>query len=155
MHTHRRTIFSSRASLVLYVEHDRTCISYNGLSLLGSTQIGSAAISWNSTTGTFTFANLNYTIPANTTQALTVKEDIKSADATAVTQSTVISANGVNAENSQGSTLSSTYLTGSATGNNLIVLKQGPIFSLVGSPTIQTSGVPEKCTVLNQHQLHS
>jgi len=112
----------------------------------GSTQIGSAAISFNGATpdlGSFTFQNLNYTIPANTTQALTVKEDIKSADATAVTQSTVISANGVNAENSQGSTLSSTYLTGSATGNNLIVLKQGPIFSLVGSPTIQTSGVPE------------
>jgi hypothetical protein len=110
----------------------------------GSTQIGSAAISWNSTTGTFTFANLNYTIPANTTQALTVKEDIKSADSTAVTQSTVISANGVNAENSQGSTLSSTYLTGSATGNTLTVLQKGPIFSLVGSPTIAVSQTPSQ-----------
>jgi hypothetical protein len=111
----------------------------------GANQIGSAAITGlttGGTTGTFTFQNINYTIPSNTTQALTIKEDIKNADATQVGQTTVVLANGVNAENSVGDTILATgnspELTGSANGNQLTAIAVGPVFSLVGSPTITT-----------------
>ncbi|HUD04112.1 MAG TPA: peptidoglycan-binding protein [Candidatus Paceibacterota bacterium] len=108
----------------------------------GSQQIGSSAITFVGTTGTFSFNNMSYTVPVNTTQALTIKEDIKGAGSAQVSQTTTILASGINAENSVGNTITSGNLTGSATGNQLSVIATGPVFTLVGTPTISSSQSP-------------
>jgi peptidoglycan hydrolase-like protein with peptidoglycan-binding domain len=105
----------------------------------GSTQIGSSAITCVTTSCTFDFTNVNYVIPSNTTKALTVKEDFKHANTTAVTATTAISTGVLSelvAETSPvGNTLAVAKVTGSATGNTFTSLSQGPVFTLVGTPT--------------------
>ena len=107
----------------------------------GSTLIASAAIASN---GTATFSNINgstgYVVSANTTKAFTIKVDIRQAGTVPANLVTTITAVGVSAQNSQGSNLSSGQITGTAiTPNALAVQKAGPVFSLVGTPTISKS----------------
>jgi hypothetical protein len=107
----------------------------------GSQQISSAAISYNTTGqyGTASFTNVNYKVAQNTTQAFTIKTDIKNANGTSRTWYATVTAPFIVAENSVGNTISSSNLTGSATGNNIVVTSAGPVFTLVGTPTITTS----------------
>lgn len=108
----------------------------------GSQQISSAAISYNGTGqyGTATFQNVDYQVSENTTQPFTVKVDIKNANSVSRTWYATISPTAVLAENSVGDTVSSAAgnLTGSAIGNNIVVTSAGPVFTLVGTPTIAT-----------------
>jgi len=107
----------------------------------GSQQISSAAISYNTTGqyGTASFTNVNYKVPQNTTQAFTIKTDIKNANGVSRTWYATVTSNYIVAENSVGNTVSSSNLSGSATGNNIVVTSAGPVFALVGTPTITTS----------------
>jgi len=106
----------------------------------GSQQISSAAISYNSTGqyGTAAFTNVSYKVPQNTTQAFTIKTDIKNANSASRTWFATVTSPYIVAENSVGNTVSSGNLTGSATGNNIVVTSAGPVFTLVGTPTIST-----------------
>jgi len=106
----------------------------------GSQQISSAAISYNSTGqyGTAAFTNVSYKVPQNTTQAFTIKTDIKNANSASRTWFATVTSAYIVAENSVGNTVSSANLTGSATGNNIVVTSAGPVFTLVGTPTIST-----------------
>lgn len=106
----------------------------------GSQQISSAAIAYNTTGqyGTASFTNVNYKISQNTTQAFTIKTDIKNANSSSRTWFATVTAANIVAENSVGNTISSSNLTGSATGNNIVVTSAGPVFTLVGSPMITT-----------------
>ena len=97
----------------------------------GSNQISSSAV----TNGVATFTNVNYTIGNTVSQPFTIKVDVKNADGNPATVVTTVTASGVSAENSQGNTVTP---TGSATSNSLLVQKAGPVFTLVGSPTIVT-----------------
>ncbi len=103
----------------------------------GSNQISSAAISYNGTGqyGTAAFTNVNYQIPQNTTQPFTIKVDIKNANTSSRTWYATVTSGFIVAENSQGNTVTP---TGSATGNSVVVTSAGPVFSLVGTPTITT-----------------
>ncbi|MDB5259642.1 MAG: baaA1 [Candidatus Taylorbacteria bacterium] len=108
----------------------------------GSELIASAAINVN---GAASFTNINgntgYVIPQDTTKVFSIKVDIRGANSVPATLSTTITNAGVSAQNSQGTSLTSgTTITGSATTpNTLSVLKAGPVFTLVGTPTISKS----------------
>jgi hypothetical protein len=99
----------------------------------GSTLIGSASV----TTDTATFSNIDYTVPNGTTKTLTLKADIRNADATAttITSRVAAGAGGIVAENSIGDSVAE---SGSAIGNDLIVRNAGPQFSLVSKSITYT-----------------
>jgi len=106
----------------------------------GSNQISSAAISYNGSGqyGTAVFQNVNYKVPAGTTQAFTIKTDIKNSNTVSRSWYATVTSNYILAENSVGNTISSANLTGSATGNAVTVTSAGPVFALVGTPTISS-----------------
>ena len=92
----------------------------------GTTQIASASI--NASTGVAAFTNFNLPVAKDATKTLTVKADIRNANATPVNLTLTVAAGSLNAENSQGSTV---VATGSVTGNTMVVRSVGPVFTLL------------------------
>lgn len=103
----------------------------------GSTLISSSAVQSN---GTVTFSNIGgssgYLIAKDTTKAFTLKVDIRTAGATPGTLAATVLAANVSAINSQGSNVNT---TGSASSNSLYVQKAGPVYTLVGTPSVSKS----------------
>ena len=104
----------------------------------GSTLVASAAVQAN---GTIAFNNISgvegYVIAKDTTKAFTLKVDLrKQATAPGTLLATVL-ANGISAVNSQGVNI--TNITGSAVSNALYAQKAGPVFALVGTPSVSKS----------------
>jgi peptidoglycan hydrolase-like protein with peptidoglycan-binding domain len=109
----------------------------------GSTQVSSASVS----SGVATFTNITdgtngATIPVNTTVPFTVKVDVTGL--TTANTSTVITA-GVATSTSADLSIynsidGSASISGSALGNAQTVVSSGPMFTLVGTPTIVKSG---------------
>ena len=96
----------------------------------GSQQISSAAIYSN---GSFTFNNINHSIPGGVTQPFTVKIDIKNANSLSnIITTSIVSAVAVD---SSGSPIT---VSGSATGNPLAISTAAPIFTIVSTPSITT-----------------
>lgn len=99
----------------------------------GSTQIASASVS----NGVATFNNIangtaGATIPVNTTVPFTVKADV-----TGVTSGTLtITASTSATQTILSSNDSTATVSGTATGNTQTVAASGPMFTLVGTPTI-------------------
>ncbi|NDE67982.1 peptidoglycan-binding protein [bacterium] len=97
----------------------------------GSTLVANATVASN---GTITFSNIagvnGYVIPANTTKTFTLKLDIRNANSVPVTSTTTIVASGITAVNSNGSNLTSSLITGSASSNSLTIQSAGPVFTL-------------------------
>jgi hypothetical protein len=110
----------------------------------GSTLIASAAIALN---GTASFTNINgnngYIVPQDTTKSFTIKVDIRQAGIAPAAVVTTVTAAGVSAQNSLGTSLTAgTTITGSAmTPNTLSVQKAGPVYTLVGTPTISKTPI--------------
>jgi len=89
--------------------------------------------------GVVTFTQLNYTIPNNTTQVFTIKADIQNATTASTTFQASTTASLINAQNSQGDTITGGNLNGSAIGNLFSFRNVGPQFALVSSPTVTKS----------------
>lgn len=109
----------------------------------GSTELDSASLVNSGAAGsTFSFTDLDYVVPKDTTKTLTLKADIRSANGTAATFQASASTTGTSAivtENSQGDSVTE---SGSATGYSISVRNQGLEVSLV-SKSVTTSGVPQ------------
>jgi hypothetical protein len=109
----------------------------------GSTELDNASLVASGATGsTFTFSDLDYVVPKDTTKTITVKADIRSADATAAVFTASASTTGTNAivtENANGDSVTE---SGSATGYGQTIQNQGLEVSLVTKSVI-TSGVPQ------------
>ena len=108
-----------------------TTYLYEGNGTSG-TLLGSVAM----TTSDADFTNISSTIPAGTTKTYTIAVDIRSADAVQATFVASFTGNttdviGLSAD---GSTVGT--VTGSATGNNILVRNVGPVFSLTGAPAV-------------------
>jgi len=101
----------------------------------GDTLIGTATIGQDKKA---TFADINYSIAKDTTKTFTIKADIRNATAVQTTITATLTGNTtyLTAENTAGDSLTNTYISGSATGNNILVTNIGPVFSLTGTPTI-------------------
>jgi peptidoglycan hydrolase-like protein with peptidoglycan-binding domain len=104
----------------------------------GSTPLDSASI----TSGVATFSDFNYVVPKDTTKTLTVKVDIRNANAVdarfyAIASTTV--ATDLVSENSRGDSITE---SGSATGQTIGVRNVGAEISLV-SKSIVTAGAPQ------------
>jgi hypothetical protein len=97
-----------------------------------STAISSATVS----AGTAAFTNINYKLSANTTKQFLIKVDFSSANSTASTWTASVTATNITSENSLGAVLSSANTTGTATGNSVTARNVGPVFTLVGTPSI-------------------
>ena len=104
----------------------------------GSTLVASAAVLAN---GTVAFNNISgvegYVIAKDTTKAFTLKIDLRKQSTTPGTLAATVLANGVSAVNSQGVNI--TNITGSAVSNALYAQKAGPVFALVGTPSVSKS----------------
>ena len=107
---------------------------------VGDTLIGTATLSGS----TATFSDINYNISKDTTKTFTLKADIRNASAVQTTIGSTLSGTVtfLTAENTVGDTLTNTYLSGSATGNSILVTSAGPVFSLVGTPTLVKGSLP-------------
>lgn len=105
----------------------------------GSTLVASAAV----VSGTSTFSNIGgttgYVIPRDTTKTFTVQVDIRDASDTPATTTASIATSTLRAINSQGTSVTGTALTGSALSNAMTIQKAGPVFALVGTPSISKS----------------
>lgn len=93
----------------------------------GSTLIASDSIDTDTHSG-FTFTNIDYVIPRDTTKTLTVKVDIRSANGTAATFAADIDTADVTSENAEGTALTE---SGSAQGETLTVRNIGLEYTLV------------------------
>ena len=98
---------------------------YDGSNLLDSSTIAS--------NGVVTFDDIDYTVQKDTTKTLSLKVDIKTANATVANISATTSASSIVAENSVGSSISA---TGSAVGETMAVRNIGAVFALVGTPSM-------------------
>ncbi len=106
----------------------------------GSTELDSASLVASGANGSFfLFSDFDYVVPKDSTKTLTVKADIRSADATAATFTASASTTSLVTENSQGDSVTE---SGSATGYAQTVRNQGLEVALV-SKSITTSGVPQ------------
>lgn len=105
----------------------------------GSTLIDSEDV--NSTTGLVTFDDIDYVIAKDVTKTLTVKVDIRNANGTAANLLATVGT--ITAENSEGSSVTP---TGSAAGESFIVKNVGPVFTLVGTPTIARTALSSNDT---------
>lgn len=113
----------------------------------GSTQVASASV----TSGSATFSNITNgtagaTVPVNTTVPYTVKVDV-----TGVTSGSLAITAGVATSTTADLTIlssndSTATISGSATGNTQTVAAAGPLFTLVGSPTITKSSLSDGVT---------
>ena len=119
----------------------------------GSTQIASASV----TSNTASFTNISNgtagaSIPVNTTVPFTVKVDI-----TGVTAGSAIVTAGVATTSSSDLTIlssndSTATISGSAQGNTQTVSSAGPLFTLVGTPTITKSSLSDGVTAGTLYQ---
>lgn len=97
--------------------------------------IGTASLSG----ATATFNDINFSIPKDTTKTFTLKVDIRGATAVQGDFTASVANSGLTGENTIGDNVSK---TGSATSNHLYVRSVGPIFTLVGTPTIVKGALP-------------
>jgi hypothetical protein len=104
----------------------------------GSTEIDNASV----TSGIAYFSDVDYVVPKDTTKTLTVKIDVRSANATVANFVTTASSTGVVAENRIGDSLSASEISGTATGYQQGVRNVGPEVTLV-SKSIVASGAPQ------------
>jgi len=95
----------------------------------GSTILASETLLNNSVS----FADLDLNIATNTTKTLTLKVDIANASSTVGELNANVGAGGI-VSNSE-------TVSGSATSNTLNVLKAGPVFTIVGSPTLTKASI--------------
>lgn len=108
-----------------------TVYLYDGATLIQSESVDTTGAN----AGKATFNDLsNLIVGKDSTKTLTVKADVRSANST-VTNVTASVAT-VTAENLAGTTATA---SGSSTGNAMSVRNVGPVFSLVGSPTVVKS----------------
>lgn len=113
----------------------------------GSTQIASASVS----SDTATFSNITNgtagaTIPVNTTLPYTVKVDV-----TGVTSGSLVLRAGVATSSTADLTIlssndSTATVAGSALGNAQTIAATGPLFTLVGAPTITSQSISDGVT---------
>jgi len=107
----------------------------------GSTLVASAAVQ---ASGTVAFNNISgvegYVIPKDTTKAFTLKVDLRKQGVTPGTLLATVLSNGISAVNSQGVNI--TNRTGTASSNALYAQKAGPVFTLVGTPTLTKTTNP-------------
>lgn len=112
----------------------------------GSTLVGSAAVAGTTATAmTATFADIDWTVPKDTTKTLSVKFDIIDAALAADTFVASTDAADITAENSAGTIVTA---SGSADGRTITIRNIGPEITLV-SKSIVTSGVPQSDTSTN------
>lgn len=104
----------------------------------GSTEIDNASV----TSGIAYFSDVDYVVPKDTTKTLTVKVDVRSANATVANFVTTASSTGVVAENRIGDSLSASEISGTAVGYQQGVRNVGPEVTLV-SKSIVASGAPQ------------
>ncbi len=106
----------------------------------GSTLVASAAVIGDTSV---TFSNIGgtsgYVIPKDTTKTFTLQVDVRNATSAPGTLTATIANVGVTAQNSQGTSVAAANITGSATSNNLYVQSAGPVFTLIGTPSISKS----------------
>ncbi|MDB5239194.1 MAG: baaA1 [Candidatus Parcubacteria bacterium] len=103
----------------------------------GSTQIASASISGNAASFTnISNGTAGASIPVNTTVPFTVKVDV-----TGVTSNTNITASTSLTQTILSSNDSTVSISGAAQGNTQTVAAAGPLFTLVGTPTITKSNI--------------
>lgn len=111
-----------------------TIYLYDGSTLIQSESVGASnVVSFNDID--------NVIIAKDSTKTLTVKADIREADSTATTISAAVSS--ITAENNQGTTVTD---SGAPSGENMIVRSIGPVFSLVGTPTMTRTSVSSNDT---------
>lgn len=101
---------------------------------VGDTLVGTASLAL----GTATFSDINVSITKDSTKVFTLKADIQSANATQTTFAATVASGGMTAENSAGDSITGGNRTGSATGNNILVRNDGPIFTLVSKTITYT-----------------
>lgn len=99
----------------------------------GSTELDSVSF----TSNWATFSSLDLVVAKNSTKTLTVKVDVRGANTADTRFVATASSTGFTTENSIGD--NNVTVGGSATGNSIGVRKVGPVFSLVGTPTITKS----------------
>jgi len=109
----------------------------------GSTELDSTSV----TSNTATFTDIDLAIANGATKTLTIKTDIRNANATASVISASIAASGVTAETSTGNTIlasntNGNKVNGSASGESQYVQNVGILASLV-SKSIVTAGAPQ------------
>ncbi len=85
-------------------------------------------------TGVATFSTINQVVPKNTTKTFTIAADIRGATSARTTFG--VSVTSITAQSSTGTTV---VPTGSATSNSFYVRNIGPVFTLVGTPSIMKS----------------
>lgn len=105
----------------------------------GSTELDNASVS---AAGYANFSDFDYTVAKDTTKTLTVKVDIRDANATLANFVATASSTGMIAENTTGDSLSASEKTGTATGYQIGVRNVGPEVTLV-SKTVVTAGVAQ------------
>ncbi len=104
----------------------------------GSTELDNASV----TAGFANFSDFDYTIAKDTTKTLTVKVDIRDANATLANFVVTASSTGMIAENTTGDSLDASEKTGSAVGYQIGVRNVGPEVTLV-SKSVVTNGAPQ------------
>ncbi len=109
----------------------------------GSTLLATESV--NGGVAAFTDSNKLFTVAKDATKTLTVKADIRSAGASATTISATVAAVDVLSENASSE---SKTTSGSATGENMVIRKVGPVFSLV-SKGISVSGTNNSGSTLS------
>lgn len=107
---------------------------YAGNQLLDSVANTSSATSFD-----VEFDNLSYTVAKDATSALTISADVRNATTASTTLAVTVNADNIVAEASNGDTIPASRLDGTATGNNIYVLKAGPELSLASKSISKTS----------------
>ena len=110
-----------------------TAYLYDGATLIQSESVNGGVAVFNDID--------NVLVAKDATKTLTVKADIRSADATPDTFVATISS--ITAENLQGTTVTA---SGSPAGQNMVVRNIGPVFALVGTPTMTRTTVSSNDT---------
>ena len=102
----------------------------------GATLVASGAV--NNSTGKVTFNDINYSISKDSTKSLTLKVDVRNADTNADQLTASVLASGISAQNSNGSGIP---VTGQASSNTLNVQKAGPVYTLIGTPSLSKTAI--------------
>jgi hypothetical protein len=105
----------------------------------GSTEIDNATVG--TTTGNATFSNLDFIVSEDSTKTFTVKFDVRNASATAREVTFSVEEDAINAKNTVGDSITASYISGSVTGEPLMVQKAGVVYSLVGTPTFTKTAI--------------
>ncbi len=111
-----------------------TIFLYDGSNLIQSESVGAS--------GVVTFDDIdNLIVAKDSTKTLTVKADIREADATATNISIAVTS--IVAENSEGTTVTD---SGTPSGETMVIRSIGPVFALVGTPTMTRTSVSSNDT---------